>query len=76
MVPKWTWIVFNLFIYAIATSHDDNAKATIELTELDYEDICNDVATAEWLFINSLSNQTTYTTWVSKLNNILHTSFH
>lgn len=74
MVPKWTWIVVNLFICAIATLHDDNAKATIELTELGYEDICNDAATAEWLFINSLSNETTYTTWVSKLNSIPHTS--
>ncbi|XP_043686229.1 angiotensin-converting enzyme-like [Vespula pensylvanica] len=66
MVPKWTWIIVNLFICAIATLHDDNAKATIELTELGYEDICNDAATAEWLFINSLSNETTYTTWEEK----------
>ncbi|XP_047345333.1 angiotensin-converting enzyme 2-like isoform X1 [Vespa velutina] len=67
MVPKWSWIVFNLFIYAIATSYDDNAKAIIEFTELGYEDICYDAAIAEWLFINSsLLDQTTYTTWEEK----------
>ncbi|XP_043492223.1 angiotensin-converting enzyme-like isoform X1 [Polistes fuscatus] len=66
MLPKWTWIVVNLFIYTIATSYGDHAKPTIELTELGYEDTCNDTATAEWSFINSFTNQTIYTIWEEK----------
>ncbi|KAK2582171.1 hypothetical protein KPH14_004528 [Odynerus spinipes] len=63
MVPKWTWIAVNLFICTIASLENDNAKAFLELTELGYEDACNDTATAEWLFLNSLSNRTAYTIW-------------
>ncbi|XP_015176464.1 PREDICTED: angiotensin-converting enzyme-like [Polistes dominula] len=66
MLPKCTWIIVNLFICAIATSYGDHAKPTIELTELGYEDTCNDTSTAEWSFINSFKNQTIYTIWVEK----------
>ncbi|KAI4495442.1 hypothetical protein M0802_008656 [Mischocyttarus mexicanus] len=66
MLPKWTWIIVNLFIYTVATLYSDHAIATIELTELGYEDACNDTATAEWLFINSFSNKTIYTIWEEK----------
>lgn len=63
MVPKWTWIAINLIVCAIASPENREAKAFLELTELGYEDTCKSAATAQWVFLNSLSNRTAYEIW-------------
>ncbi|XP_018307844.1 angiotensin-converting enzyme [Mycetomoellerius zeteki] len=63
MLPKWSWIVFNLIVYVTTAPHketllEDEAKAFFELIELDYEDICYNIANVQWSFILSPSNKT------------------
>lgn len=59
MPSKWIWIIIlDLIFYAVAVLEDENTRAFIQLTELDYEDTCSVTAEAEWEFINSPSNGT------------------
>ncbi|XP_012062567.1 PREDICTED: angiotensin-converting enzyme 2-like [Atta cephalotes] len=63
MLSKWNWIVFNLIVYVTTAPHgetllEDEAKAFFELIELDYEDICYNIANVQWSFILSPSNKT------------------
>ncbi|XP_025987532.2 angiotensin-converting enzyme 2 isoform X2 [Solenopsis invicta] len=65
MLPKWSWIVLNLIVYVSTAPHkkalledEAKAKAFFELTELDYEDACYNIANVQWLFIMSPSNET------------------
>jgi len=71
MLSKWNWIVFNLIVYVTTAPHgetllEDEAKAFFELIELDYEDICYNIANVQWSFILSPSNKT-LSIWVSIL---------
>ncbi|XP_018358585.1 PREDICTED: angiotensin-converting enzyme-like [Trachymyrmex cornetzi] len=63
MLSKWSWIVFNLIVYVTTAPHEetlveDKAKAFFELIELDYEDVCYNIANVQWSFILSPSNKT------------------
>ncbi|XP_066600363.1 angiotensin-converting enzyme-like [Prorops nasuta] len=66
MVAFWSWLVvfFNIFIYARATENGE-AAAFLELTELEYEENCNNVVNAEWALHNAPDNAT-LTTWISQ----------
>lgn len=69
MLSKWNWIAFNFIIYVTTASHketlpEDEAKAFFELTELDYEDTCYNIANVQWSFIVSPSNET-LSIWVN-----------
>ncbi|XP_012521401.1 angiotensin-converting enzyme 2 [Monomorium pharaonis] len=63
MLSKWSWIVLNLVVFVTTaprkkTPVEDEAKAFFELTELDYEDACYNIANVQWSFIVSPSNKT------------------
>jgi len=76
MLSKWSWIVFNFIVYVTTASHketlsEDEAKAFFELIELDYEDVCYNIANVQWSFIMSPSNKT-LSIWVNILFRLLH----
>lgn len=69
MLSKWIWIAFNFIVYVTTAPHKETlpqreAKAFFELTELDYEDACYNIANVQWSFIVSPSNKT-LSTWVN-----------
>lgn len=69
MSSKWSWIAFNLIVCVTTASYketfpEDEAKAFFELTELDYEDACYNIANVQWSFIVSPSNKT-LSIWVN-----------
>jgi len=71
MLSKWSWIVFNFIVYVTTVPHketlsEDEAKAFFELIELDYEDVCYNIANVQWSFIMSPSNKT-LSIWVNIL---------
>lgn len=43
---------------------DENIRAFIKITELEYEDTCLSTSEAEWAFINTPSNETLLS-WVN-----------
>lgn len=63
MLSKWVCIIFNLIVSVIAAMKDENIRAFIKITELEYEDICLSTSEAEWAFINAPSNET-LSSWV------------
>jgi hypothetical protein len=80
MLPKWSWIVLNLIVYVSTAPRkkalledEAKAKAFFELTELDYEDACYNIANVQWLFIMSPSNETLLS-WVNLLFKLLLTA--
>lgn len=75
MLSKWSWIAFNLIVCVTTAPYketlpEDEAKAFFELTELDYEDACYNIANVQWSFIVSPSNKT-LSTWVNILFKLL-----
>ncbi|XP_077255351.1 angiotensin-converting enzyme isoform X2 [Temnothorax americanus] len=67
MFAKWSWIALNLIVCVTTaprkeTLQEDEAKAFFELIELDYEDVCYNIANVQWSFIVSPSDKT-LSTW-------------
>ncbi|XP_071647514.1 angiotensin-converting enzyme isoform X1 [Temnothorax longispinosus] len=73
MLSKWSWIAFNLIVYVTTaprkeTLQEDEAKAFFELIELDYEDVCYNIANVQWSFIVSPSDKTLSTWEIQQYN--------
>lgn len=64
MLSKWVCIIVNLIVSVIAITKDENIRAFIKITELEYEDTCLSTSEAEWAFINTPSNETLLS-WVN-----------
>lgn len=57
MLLKWTCIILSVFVSASALPELE-IEASIEFTELEYEDSCFNATTAQWTFINDPTNRT------------------
>lgn len=66
MLSTWSWIFLNLIIYVNTTplGNESETEAFLELTELDYEDACYNITSAQWPFIVEPSSETLFA-WVN-----------